>query len=81
MADATINVTVTEGGTISSDLSGATSVSSTVTEGGVISATLTGGGVGPKGDTGSSGIDGRNPLTVSAAAPGSPQQGDLWYKP
>ena len=27
------------------------------------------------------GIDGYNPLTVSATEPSDPQEGDLWYQP
>jgi len=50
--DATINVTVSQGGTISADLNSSTQITSSVVTGGTIASTVTAGG---KGDTGLTG--------------------------
>jgi len=58
MSDVTINVTVTQGGTIDADLEGATVINTSVEEGGVLSAEVIGGGTGPQGPTGDTGATG-----------------------
>lgn len=57
-SDVTINVTVTQGGTIDADLEGATVINTSVEQGGEISAEVIGGGTGPQGDQGDQGIQG-----------------------
>lgn len=58
MSDVTINVTVSQGGTIDADLSSSTVVNTSVEPGGQIAAEITGGGQGPPGPTGPEGPEG-----------------------
>lgn len=58
MSDVTINVTVTQGGTIDADLESATVINTTVEDGGQIAAVVTGGGTGAQGIQGDQGIQG-----------------------
>ncbi|MES2367825.1 MAG: hypothetical protein V4563_18250, partial [Pseudomonadota bacterium] len=58
MSDVTIDVTVTQGGTIDADLASATVINTTVEEGGQLAATVVGGAKGDKGDTGATGATG-----------------------
>lgn len=55
MSDVTINVTVSQGGTIDADLSSATVVNTSVEQGADLGATVIAGGKGEKGDTGDTG--------------------------
>lgn len=74
MSDVTINVTVTEGGTIDADLSNATVINTEVIEGGVLEAEVIGGGKGAKGDTGATGATGATGPT-GPIGPGVPNAG------
>lgn len=83
MSDATINVTVTQGGTISADLNSSTQISSTVVPGGTITSTVTPGGkgdtgaTGPAGPTGAAGPTGPTGATGATGAAGA--NGATWY--
>lgn len=74
MSDVTINVTVTEGGTIDADLSNTTVVNAEIVEGGQIAAEVFGGGKGAKGDTGDTGATGATG-PVGPTGPGVPNGG------
>lgn len=71
MTDVTINVTVTEGGTIDADLSAATTVSTTVETGAQIISEVTGGAKGDKGATGATGPTGATGATGATGSQGS----------
>lgn len=75
-SDVTINVTVTNGGTIDADLANATSINTTVEVGGQIAAEVTGGGTGPQGEQGEQGIQGETGAT-GATGPGVPDGGSV----
>lgn len=74
MSDVTINVTVTEGGTIDADLTNATTIETTVVDGGQIAAEVIGGGKGAKGDQGDQGEKGDTGDT-GPIGPGVPNGG------
>jgi hypothetical protein len=68
--------TVATGTTTTGDAGSSASVSNSgTTSAAILDFTI------PRGNTGDAGSDGRNPLTVSATEPSSPQEGDLWYQP
>lgn len=68
MAEFTINVVVTTGGTIDADLSGVQAVNVEVVQGGQIAAEITGGGRGPQGEQGEQGIQGETGATGATGA-------------
>lgn len=70
MSDVTINVTVTQGGTIDADLEGATQINTVVEAGGEIAAEVTGGGTGETGATGDTGPPGPTGVTGATGPQG-----------
>lgn len=76
MSDVTINVTVTQGGTIDADLEGATTINTSVEQGGEISAEVIGGGTGPQGEQGEQGVQGIQGNTGATGA-GVPNGGTI----
>lgn len=73
MSDVTIDVTVTQGGTIDADLSSGTVINASVEQGGQLAAEVTGGGVGPQGEKGDKGDTGDTGATGPQGDPGEVQ--------
>lgn len=76
MAD--LEGSITTGITLSGTLSVASGSEGEIVTGSTISGQIVGG---PKGETGDTGPQGYNPMTVSETEPLTPIEGDLWYQP